>query len=295
LIKSTTFQDQGPGGYDKDAIDWFLEELLRREDQPAPDGMSADPWRDLPVVNQFSQSRLSGLTERSAQRSWRARWKDRSGDREYISEECVSAWRGFGQLPGVHLELAYVGRRRSELRGADQQVIAFHHNHWSESITVSMGGRSFTLKMPGRGQSWSAGMDEIAARSYRDDEGHFAASRKQRSAKTQRALAGLKELADEMGTPILYTSGENFRYRATACISFPDQRWLRFLVRGTNRANAIMTAVDEAGNRVARYRLTSRRETQITVNPGWVLTEGVLLVITISADWLSSYFDTTTE
>jgi hypothetical protein len=46
-------------------------------------------------------------------------------------------------------------------------------------------------------------------------------------------LAKPRELVDETGTPILYTSGQNYDNRAWACITFPDGRWLRFLVRGT--------------------------------------------------------------
>jgi hypothetical protein len=48
-------------------------------------------------------------------------------------------------------------------------------------------------------------------------------------------------LADETGTPALYTSGQNFNWRAYYSIRFPDQRRLRFLVRGTRRSNAIVT------------------------------------------------------
>jgi len=68
----------------------------------------------------------------------------------------------------------------------------------------------------------------------------------------------VRGLADETGTPILYTAGRNFDWRAGACILFPDKRWLRFLVRGTDRANAVMTAVDQARNRIALYRLADK-------------------------------------
>jgi hypothetical protein len=52
------------------------------------------------------------------------------------------------------------------------------------------------------------------------------------------------------GTPILYASGQNYNRGAGARITFPDQRWLKFPVRGTERANAIITAVDQAGTRL---------------------------------------------
>jgi hypothetical protein len=64
-----------------------------------------------------------------------------------------------------------------------------------------------------------------------------------------------------------------------------------------------MTAVDQGGNKVARYRIIARgrglRETllswsrpvEITINPRWELTDELVLAIAVSADWLSSYFD----
>jgi hypothetical protein len=106
-----------------------------------------------------------------------------------------------------------------------------------------------------------------------------------------------RKLVDDTGTPILYTSGRNFERTARASVSFPDGRSLRFPVRGTHRANAIMTAVDQAGNSVARYRVTRlgrsgglRNNVQVAIHPGWELTDELVLAITISVPWLSSYF-----
>ena len=94
----------------------------------------------------------------------------------------------------------------------------------------------------------------------------------------------------------MYTSGRHFNRKAAASISFPDRRWLRFPVRGTGGANAIMTAVDEAGNSVARYRLIgpgfipNLRNVEISVHPGWELTDELVLAIAISAPWLGLHF-----
>ena len=114
----------------------------------------------------------------------------------------------------------------------------------------------------------------------------------------------LRELLDETGMPILYASGRNYDHSALACITFPDQRWLRFPVRGTRQANAIMTAVNQAGNKVARYRVIGMipgpsaphfsglwKTIEITVHPGQQLTDELALALTISAPWLCSYFD----
>jgi len=99
-----------------------------------------------------------------------------------------------------------------------------------------------------------------------------------------------RSLFDETGMPVLHASGKNYYYSARARIMFAgNQRWLQFPVRGTGRANAIMTAVDQAGNRVARYRLNHGVE--IIVHPGQRLTDELVLAIAISAPWLSSYFE----
>ena len=63
-------------------------------------------------------------------------------------------------------------------------------------------------------------------------------------------------------------------------------------------ANAIMTAVDQAGDEVARYRIIGsklgrailRNAIEITISPGQELTDELVLAIAISAPWLSSYF-----
>lgn len=87
---------------------------------------------------------------------------------------------------------------------------------------------------------------EIAARTYRDYTGHFAG--KPTSSRAQAEVSGrkpgiaqrlveagsrpplyLRQLVDDVGIPVLYTSGVNHNHRACACISFPGQRWLRFL------------------------------------------------------------------
>jgi hypothetical protein len=57
-----------------------------------------------------------------------------------------------------------------------------------------------------------------------------------------------------------------------------------------------MTAVDQAGNKVARYRLACTRpgawrKVEITVHPGQALPGELTLAITLSAPWLNRRFD----
>jgi hypothetical protein len=189
-----------------------------------------------------------------------------------------------------------VRRRSIELRTADGQTIASLRNY-GRVQTVSTGGRSFTVKKVRPGRSSPPGFAEIVARSERDFEGHFAKNRRSLVLRND-PWAGpkrlVRELADEAGTPVLYISGRNFGLRAWAGITFPDQRWLRFLVRGTCSSDAIMTAVDQAGNKAVRYRFIGHRArawnaVEITVHPDWKLTVELALAIAIAAPWLGGY------
>jgi DivIVA domain-containing protein len=293
LIENATFRRVSQG-YDIDAVDWFLDQLLLRPGHAELTGTSADPWRDLAVA-QLIRSQ-PGDAEPPVRRP--------PNLRKYLSGECENAWRDFGQEPGTHLQWGRARRGRLwvpryELRTAEQQTIASREGG-TRRMTVHAGGRSFTYKKPdiparSTADSWPPDIAGAATRSWRDYTGHFAAETM--SSKAQRKEARTAhELADEAGIPILYTSGQNFGRRAYACISFPDQRWLRFLVRGTKSWNAIMTAVDQAGNSLARYRASTvdspwpQAQVEITVHPDRELTDELLLAIAISAEWLESYF-----
>ena len=293
LIESARFQTRGKRRYDTDAVDWFLDQLLHRERHPEKAGTSGDPWRDLGVVAQF-----------------------RRGGRNGLAGKCTGEWGEFDQQPGTHLRWRWVryGSSRRGLCTAEQLPLASLQKS-GRSVTVSAGERSFTFTRPGRAGSSSPDIAEIAARSSRDYAGHFAgqtisgraqaeaSGRKpgiaQRLAEvSSRPPLDLRQLVDDAGIPVLYTSGVNYSHRACACISFPDQRWLRFFIRGTGRKNAIMTAVDQAGNRAVRYRtigagyMLGREKVEITVHPDRDLTDELTLAIVISAQWLIPYFDT---
>lgn len=62
----------GQAGYETDAADWFLYQLLRQEDHDELTPMSADPWRDLAMGNYFTRSGPGDLAEGTAAPSWRA-------------------------------------------------------------------------------------------------------------------------------------------------------------------------------------------------------------------------------
>lgn len=295
LIKSAVFR-AGDTGYDRGAVDWFLGQLLAQPGPAEQAELSSDPWRDLEVVARLSWGEVADLPPRSAWQWRRARYLD------YAGRQPWDAWRDFDKQPGTYLRMGWVGINRRELLTMEEQTIASMRGRMSETvdswpasrrITISIGEKSFTLRKTGFAQSPSPDIAEIITRSSRDFDGHFAAN--MRDSLGWRVL-DIRELVDDAGMPVLYTSGSHFNLRAHATISFPGQRWLRFPVRGTARGEAIMTAVDEAGNSVVQYRiiprgfLLRRSIVEITVHPGWALTDELLLAIAISAPWLNSYF-----
>jgi hypothetical protein len=253
--------------------------------------LSTDPWRDLGVVAQFTRTEVSDFAERSARRSRKARGG-------YYAEECREAWHHFDRQPGMFLRMGWVGINRRELRTTDGQTIASMKGRTSETlgwpvstrITINIDEKSFTLKKTRFEQSRSPDIADIITRSSRDFDGHFAANMRD---DLGWGVLNVRELLDEAGIPVLYISGSHWNHSAHASISFPGQRWLRFPVRGTNRANAIMTAVDEAGNSVVRYRIIPVRFggiVEIAVHPGWPLTDELVPAIALSAPWLNKYF-----
>jgi hypothetical protein len=156
-------------GYDVDAVDWFLDQLLLRSGPAQLPAMSADPWRDLGVVAQFARSDISDIAERTAKQA-------RQAIREHFSEDCSKAWDDFGQQPGVSLRWGYVATKRCELHTVDMRTVACMKS-LGQSITVSAGGRSLAVKKPGTARSSFPGIAEIIARSSRDSDGHFAAKK----------------------------------------------------------------------------------------------------------------------
>jgi hypothetical protein len=177
------------------------------------------------------------------------------------------------------------GATGPELRSADRQTLA--SLRYGLHTTISAGGKTFTKKRVPR-SPWPHIAQIIGYTPPRS--GKFLA-------KISRVAFRLRELRDETGSPVLYTSGKHYNHVPGANIAFPDHRSLTFPVRGTSLANAIMTAVDRDGHTVARYRsriysAEFRGDTvEIIVHPVQQLTEELLLAIALSAPWLRSYFE----
>jgi hypothetical protein len=294
LIENTAFRSRGgKKGYDVEAVDWFLEQFLLPQDHIEPGEASTNPWHGVGDVTQLVLGGVSGLARRYPPPQKPTRREVQS----WFTGQCENAWRDFGEQPGVQLrcEQAQVPGGLWELRTAGQQILVsleFAGPIRTRLITsdvpstraISAGGRRFTFQTVDRARSSSPVIAEIAARAAQDAAGHFAKPAHGRP-------PSVRGLVDEAGTPILYISGRNIYRRALFCVSFPDGQWLRFPVRGTNAENAIMTAVNQAGNKAARYRMNGKRF-EITVNPGQHLTDELAIAMAISARRVKGYFIT---
>jgi hypothetical protein len=271
LIQNATFRRVNFGRrYDIDAVDRFLDRFLSPGHFERGEIVD-DPWWELPVA-QFGEGNPKKYS---------------------FYSRCENAWRDFGQVPGTRLWFGKATRGLNELRTAEQQTLASVRG--SRSKTFSTGGRSFTLQRTSAGESSSPAVAALLARAAEAEAGHYIGIR----IGSDKSVLGL---VGETGTPILYTTGSNYNWRACAYILFPDLLRLRFLVRGTRENNAIMTAVDQAGNRVARYRSIDKSGRQvkpwsraspweIIVHPGQKLTDDLALALALSASWLGSYFE----
>jgi hypothetical protein len=196
-----------------------------------------------------------------------------------FARACTAAWRDFGLLPGSRVSLVKTGVGRRVLLSAEQHALVSIH-----FSTLSRYDRAYSLSRVKKAQ-WPA----VAAQTS-------VAMAAGSQAPAARKPWGLKRLADRTGQAVLYTSGRHVNRVASGYVEFPGQRWLRFPVRGTTRSNAIMTAVDQAGRQVARYRLAAdgvftRRAIEITVHPDQALTDELIFALALSARWVSSFFE----
>ena len=167
------------------------------------------------MTDQFSRSSVAGF----------AKQPRRTPDR-YYAKERREAWHEFDKQPGTYLRMGWVGINRRELLTMELQPIASMKGRTSETmgwpvsqrITISIGGKSFTLRKTRFPRSPSPDIADIITRSARDFDGHFAAD--MRDSLGWRVL-NVNELVDEAGVPVLYISGSHYNHSAHASISFP--------------------------------------------------------------------------
>jgi hypothetical protein len=280
------------------AVHWLLGQLRRCDDDGERARLEADPWRDLAAWD-FSERHADAGPSGTAAVSPAARARPEAptpGDRDVPSmagpvDGNADAWLACGGLPGTRLQWVRTGPLRSELQAEGRQVSASVRRRppwtgWSgQAGVVRVGGQAFTSQRvsrsarPGTAAKFGAGFP--------------AAGDPERSGKDSHA----RVLVDQFGLPVLCSGGQNFDHRAGAYIRLPGGRWFQFPVRGPNRGNATMTALDQNGNKVALYRMvrtgggsTATRQVEVAVHPDQGITDELLLVLAVSAPWLWTYF-----
>jgi hypothetical protein len=271
-------------------VDWVLSQLRRQDDPAARD----DPWRDLPVWGYRLARPAAGATELPAPRVSLIQAVTAA------AQECADAWRDFGLVPGTPLSLVKTGTARGELRTAEQYALV--SVRLAPAKTFARDGLSYRLRTVKAAQ-WPAVAAEIGDKPPGSPAHLAPPNRPGEPGQGQPATFRwaslphqLKSLADQTGRPALYTSGTHIGRKAGGSVQFPGLRWLRFPVRGTHRSNAIMTAADQAGRQVARYRiagkgvLTGWRAIDITVHPDQRLSDELILTLALTAPWISSFF-----
>ena len=250
------------GGSDRNAVDAFLDQVIRQDSGSWPAEVSTDPWQDRAVWN-YTEAPPRPLSP-----------SDRRRARKDLALDCARAWRDFREVPGVPLTWMRTEDKRRELVTADRQVIASFRR---KSFTVN--GRDFQVRpvlkadRPRVARAFSLPGSSPSANSWSN------------------------QVVDSAGQSILFIAGAHLGRSAGASIKFTDHRVLRFPVRGTQRFNAIMTAVDQDGTRIARFRRLQKRPpwdltgaVEIMVHPGQRLTYELALVIALAAPWVGQYF-----
>jgi hypothetical protein len=280
------------------AVHWLLGQLRRYDDDRDRARLEADPWRDLAAWD-FSERHADPGPSGTAAVSSAARARPApltSADRDVpaVADPAggnADVWLACGGLPGIRLRWVRTGVLRSELRAEGGQVSASVRRRppwtgWSgQAGVVRVGGRAFTSQRvsqsawPGTAATFGAGFPAAG-----DPEGSRKDSR-------------TRVLADPHGLPVLCSGGQNFDHRPGAYIRLPGGRWFQFPVRGRNRGSAIMTALDQDGNKVALYRMVragggspAPRQVEIAVHPDQGITDELLLILAVSAPWLWTYF-----
>ena len=155
--------------------------------------------------------------------------------------EVEQDWRTFPRLPGTHLSWCRRKWRTWDLvsgQGAVWATIRHAGGVYgvgSEHLNVEVKGRSFEMTR----QCWT-GQPDYSAR----------------------------ELTDSTGTSVLRRSGSHFHWHAGSVVWLLDGGTFTFPVVGrTNKA--LMSAVDESGVSVIRYRLVTVRLAHIASNFGY--------------------------
>jgi hypothetical protein len=191
---------------------------------------------------------------------------------EEFDRSVVEAWQRFPDLPGSQMAVRRVSWGSRELVTADGKVLCTAHG----------GGRQLVLR-----------------------ERRFIACRGGKPLGIWSGWNPPFDLTDaSSGQQVLTLQSRNFDFAASGIALLAPHRYT-FPVRSTwtGRSSrrrpqsdfSLMSAVDENGKTVARYRRTRltglRWRVEIAVPPEEALSDGLILLVTSTANFLASYFE----
>ncbi len=149
----------------------------------------------------------------------------RSDARRQAQDDATREWQAFPELPGTHLSWHRTGLFAVDLLGPNGHVWAsvdcpsWYSNH---AAVINAHGRTYEVRRIGK----------------------------------PKAL--VKELVDVANDATVMTmTGIHYGDRATTRLSTPDDLSLTFPVTGSMATRATMSAVNDAGDRLIRYRVNS--------------------------------------
>lgn len=283
-------------GYDIQAVDWYLASFLGEGQLIRPPVDAGDPWCVDPVVNQFSRPDSDPAARKEPLR--------RHQTKAMLAQACNAAWQRIDDLPGTRLEWGG-GRTGGVILGGPWPVSARREqSKRSEPTlltslgvdTVAVGDETYRL-VPAPEDDVSFRLAEAA---YADTYGNHQAvgrwSPESRSpkwlAEAQKFTKGVRACFAESESRLRFTvSGPNFARRCATRITFADYTWLRFLVRGTKQANAVMTAIRSDGTALLRLR-ADNGYIEVVFPPDLRISSDLMAIAAIAASSFDTYFET---
>jgi hypothetical protein len=263
LIDGASFVTEKEG-FDQARVDLFLDEIRTQCDQEG----ATDPWQPLRVAAWVEKGDLAAAA------------KAERGRALPIESEGALLLGVGGTIfhPGRRLKLpegqvvARPSRGRLTLYGSDRQTV-YRQRRVKQIYEVPPDVVDLS-------------MHQMRGRYLKHDALHAWEW-------TEKKLAReVYELVEEAtGQVVLWRIGQHRDEYDGGFIVFADRQWVRFPVLGggtLSSRNHVMTALDQRGRRLVRYRLERLHET-IRVNPTRQLDNSLLAAISITLGWLSNY------
>lgn len=201
----------------------------------------------------------------------------RSDARKQAAADALKEWRSVADMPGTHLYWRTVGKYLYDIV-SDTTTLATAQFKMAGAATLSIDADGRRAEYESRRLGpWLPGPFAIYGR---------------------RALVNTAT-----GAAAIEKRGHHVDRKAAGTLMLPGQGTFRFPVEGAQREYAVMSAIDESGSVVAKYRFrdpvptmtpwgSSKLEgAEVVIAPDLhTSTESILLLVALSTEWLWSFF-----